>query len=118
MNISDYLAKVSENNHIDGDLYAKYNVKRGLRNADGTGVLVGLTRVGDVHGYLIDEGERVAIDGKLFYRGIDVEELVRNAAAEGRYGFEETVYLLMFGTLPSSSSSRGHSPTSSRLTLG
>jgi len=100
MNISDYLAKVTENNKIEADLYTKYNVKRGLRNADGTGVLVGLTRVGDVHGYLIDEGERVAIDGKLFYRGIDVEDLVRNAAAEGRYGFEETIYLLMFGTLP------------------
>ncbi len=100
MNISDYLAKVTENNKMEADLYTKYNVKRGLRNADGTGVLVGLTRVGDVHGYLIDEGERVAIDGKLFYRGIDVEDLVRNAAAEGRYGFEETIYLLMFGTLP------------------
>jgi citrate synthase len=88
------------NNAIESDLYAKYNVKRGLRNADGTGVLVGLTRVGDVHGYIIDEGERVAVPGKLYYRGIDVEELVAAAAAEQRYGYEEAVYLLMFGDLP------------------
>jgi citrate synthase len=61
---------------------------------------VGLTRIGDVHGYIIDEGERIPVDGKLYYRGIDVEDLVRNAAAEGRFGFEETVYLLLFGELP------------------
>jgi citrate synthase len=71
-----------------------------LRNADGTGVLVGLTRIGDVHGYIMDEGEKIPVDGKLYYRGVDVEDLVRNAAAEGRFGFEETVYLLLFGTLP------------------
>jgi citrate synthase len=74
------------NNAIEPDLYAKYNVKRGLRNADGTGVLVGLTRVGDVHGYIIDEGERVAVPGKLYYRGIDVEELVAAAAAKSDTG--------------------------------
>ena len=95
-----YVEKVVGNSAIDIDLYGKYNVKRGLRNADGTGVLVGLTRVGDVHGYIIDEGERVAVDGKLYYRGIDVEALVQNAAAEKRFGYEETVYLLMFGELP------------------
>jgi citrate synthase len=96
----EYTAKVVRNSFIDSELYAKFNVKRGLRNADGTGVLVGLTRIGDVHGYIIDEGEKVAIDGKLFYRGIDVEDLVAAAAKEGRFGFEEAVYLLMFGTLP------------------
>lgn len=100
MNISEYLSKVQENNRIEMDLYNKYNVKRGLRNADGTGVLVGLTRVGDVHGYIMDEGERVAVDGKLYYRGIDVEELVKHAIAENRYGYEEAVYLLLFGDLP------------------
>jgi citrate synthase len=62
--------------------------------------LVGLTRIGDVHGYIIDEGERIPVDGKLYYRGIDVEDLVRNAASEGRFGFEEAVYLLLFGELP------------------
>ncbi|MDR2900295.1 MAG: citrate/2-methylcitrate synthase [Treponema sp.] len=98
--ILDYLKKISGNDRIDPELYAKYNVKRGLRNADGTGVLVGLTRVGDVHGYIIDEGEKVAIPGKLYYRGIDVEDIVSNAEKEQRFGFEETIYLLMFGNLP------------------
>ena len=103
MTEADYVALATENNAIEMDLYAKYNVKRGLRNADGTGVLVGLTRVGDVHGYIMDEGERIPIDGKLFYRGIDVEELVAGAAAAKRFGFEETIFLLMFGRLPSAS---------------
>jgi citrate synthase len=96
----DYASKAAGNDFIDPALYNKYNVKRGLRNADGTGVLVGLTRIGDVHGYIIDEGEKVAVDGKLYYRGIDVEDLVSAAEREDRFGFEETVYLLMFGLLP------------------
>ncbi|GHU98788.1 citrate synthase [Spirochaetia bacterium] len=96
----DYTSQVVGNNAIDGDLYDKFNVKRGLRNADGTGVLVGLTRIGEVHGYIINEGEKVSVEGKLYYRGIDVEDLVAAAAAEGRFGFEESVYLLMFGSLP------------------
>ncbi|HOJ98348.1 MAG TPA: citrate/2-methylcitrate synthase [Termitinemataceae bacterium] len=100
MKVDTYLSMLLENNKIDPELYAKYNVKRGLRNADGTGVLVGLTRVGDVHGYIIDENERIAVDGKLYYRGIDVEDIVRYVQEEHRYGFEETVYLLMFGQLP------------------
>jgi citrate synthase len=99
--VKDYIQEISGNDYIDIDLYERFNVKRGLRNADGTGVLVGLTRIGDVHGYILDEGEKVPIDGKLFYRGIDVEDIVANAAKEGRFGFEETVYLLMFGQLPS-----------------
>ncbi|GHV85458.1 citrate synthase [Spirochaetia bacterium] len=61
---------------------------------------MGLTRIGDVHGYIIDEGEKIPVDGKLYYRGIDVEDLVQNAEAEKRFGFEETVYLLLFGSLP------------------
>ena len=97
---NDYIGRVTGNDFIDHNLYEKYNVKRGLRNADGTGVLVGLTRVGDVHGYIIDEGEKVAVPGKLFYRGIDVEEIVQAAVREDRFAFEETAYLLMFGDLP------------------
>jgi citrate synthase len=96
----EYISKLTGNDYIDSDLYDKFNVKRGLRNADGTGVLVGLTRIGDVHGYILDEGEKVPVDGKLYYRGIDVEELVAAAAREKRFGFEETVYLLLFGQLP------------------
>jgi len=97
----EYIAMMTKDDFIDPELYGKFNVKRGLRNADGTGVLVGLTRVGDVHGYIVDEGEKVAVDGKLFYRGIDVEDIVHAAAQEERFAFEETVYLLMFGRLPS-----------------
>ncbi|MDR2701919.1 MAG: citrate/2-methylcitrate synthase [Spirochaetaceae bacterium] len=85
---------------IEPELYDKFNVKRGLRNADGSGVLVGLTRIGEVHGYVIDEGEKTAVEGKLFYRGLDVEDLVQSTANNGRFGFEETVFLLLFGFLP------------------
>ncbi len=98
--LASYIQRISTNDEIEMALYSRYNVKRGLRNADGTGVLVGLTRVGDVHGYIIDEGERIAVDGKLYYRGIDVEDLTRAAANEKRFGYEETVYLLLFGELP------------------
>jgi citrate synthase len=99
--IKEHLAEIAGNDYIDGELYTKFNVKRGLRNADGTGVLVGLTRVGDVHGYIIDEGDKIPVPGKLYYRGIDVEDIVNNASNEGRFCFEETVYLLLFGRLPS-----------------
>ncbi|MDR2185976.1 MAG: citrate/2-methylcitrate synthase [Treponema sp.] len=96
----EYISKIISNDLIDPSLYSRFNVKRGLRNADGTGVLVGLTRIGDVHGYIIDEGEKIPVEGKLYYRGIDVEDIVRGAGADNRFGFEETVYLLMFGALP------------------
>jgi citrate synthase len=86
---------------IDPQLYQKYNVKRGLRNSDGTGVLVGLTTIGNVHGYYVSEGEKVAIPGQLFYRGVDVEDIVHGCSIEHRFGFEETAYLLLFGSLPS-----------------
>ena len=84
-------------------LYQKYNVKRGLRNGDGTGVLVGLTTIGAVHGYVVSEGEKVPVPGQLFYRGIDVVDLVKNCEAEKRFGFEECAYLLLFGELPTRS---------------
>jgi len=85
---------------IEPGLYVKYNVKRGLRNADGTGVLVGLTTIGNVHGYVMSEGEKIAIPGQLFYRGIDVNDLVAACGREGRFGFEECAYLLLLGKLP------------------
>jgi Citrate synthase len=85
---------------VDSRGYRKFDVKRGLRNADGTGVLAGVTRIGSVQGYYVKDGERVPAPGKLYYRGIDVEELVDGFVAEDRFGFEETVYLLLFGTLP------------------
>ncbi len=94
---------VKQNYTIKPDRYSAYNVKRGLRNADGTGVLVGLTSIGEVRGYIIDDNERVPIDGRLFYRGIDVKDLVSASEQENRFGFEETCYLLLFGSLPSQS---------------
>ena len=87
-------------NAIPAHFFSDYNVKRGLRNADGTGVLAGLTTIGEVHGYVMDEGTKAPVEGKLRYRGIDVEDIVENCQKEHRYGFEETVFLLTFGFLP------------------
>jgi len=102
----DYLIyKLSETvkstSRIDKELFTKFNVKRGLRNEDNTGVLVGLTKVGDVVGYeRLPEGGLKPIPGKLFYRGIDLEDLVHGIEAENRLGFEETAFLLLSGYLP------------------
>lgn len=92
--------KVRAVDYIDPALYAKYGVKRGLRNDDGTGVLVGLTTIGNVHGYVVSEGEKQAVPGELFYRGINVKDIVRADKRERRFGYEETAYLLLFGELP------------------
>ena len=91
---------VRKADRIDPALYVKYGVKRGLRNADGSGVLVGLTTIGNVHGYVISEGERQPIPGELYYRGINVKDIVTADRREHRFGYEETAYLLMFGELP------------------
>ena len=88
---------------IDSELYSKYSVKRGLRNSNGSGVLVGLTKVGDVHGYLLDEGEKIADEGVLRYRGINVNDIVSGCEVDDRFGYEEVVYLLLFGSLPTES---------------
>ena len=86
---------------IDNELFPMYNVKRGLRNEDGSGVLVGLTQVGNVVGYeRLPEGGLKAIPGKLFYRGYDVEDLAHDFIKEKRFGFEEVAYLLLSGKLP------------------
>lgn len=86
---------------IDPELFTQYNVKRGLRNEDHSGVLVGLTKIGDVVGYeRLPEGGLKAVPGKLFYRGLDVEDLVKGFYSEKRFGFEETAYLLLSGMLP------------------
>ena len=93
--------QIREADKIDPELYRKSNVKRGLRNNDGTGVLVGLTTIGNVHGYVVNEGEKQAIPGELFYRGINVRDIVAADKREHRFGYEETAYLLLFGQLPS-----------------
>ncbi len=87
-------------NYIDPAHYDNYNVKRGLRNADGTGVLAGITRIGSVQGFIVQDGDRVPQEGQLFYRGINVENLIEGFSAEDRFGFEETCFLLLFGYLP------------------
>ena len=92
--------KVRKVDYIDPALYRKFGVKRGLRNDNGTGVLVGLTTIGNVHGYVMDEGEKQAIPGELYYRGINVKDIVQADKREHRFGYEETAYLLLFGELP------------------
>ena len=98
--IESLCGEYQKHNQIDPAYYEKYEVKRGLRNADGTGVMAGVTQIGNVLGYYVQDGERVPMPGKLIYRGIDVEELIGGFMSEGRFGFEETAYLLLFGALP------------------
>ncbi|MBR5156080.1 MAG: citrate/2-methylcitrate synthase [Clostridia bacterium] len=103
-NFSKYIDAILEQHksfsEIPKHYYSDYNVKRGLRNADGTGVLAGLTAVGEVHGYVLDEGTKAPIEGKLRYRGISIDDIVENCDKEDRFGFEEVIFLLMFGELP------------------
>ncbi len=87
---------------IDKDLYLKYDVKRGLRDLNGKGVLTGLTDISDIRTTKIVDGQEVQMDGELYYRGIKIDDLISGFMAEGRYGFEETTYLLLTGRLPTS----------------
>jgi Citrate synthase len=98
--ISRYSDMVSASTDIAPELYSKYNVKRGLRNADGSGVLVGLTTVSSVVGYTMFEQELIPVHGKLLYRGIDVRDIVKGFQEEKRFGFEESVFLLLLGRMP------------------
>jgi citrate synthase len=103
--LNEFMQKLEETtvnaSQIDKALFETYNVKRGLRNQDGSGVLVGLTNIGDVIGYEKKDGQIIPSEGKLFYRGIDVNELVHGFQKDKRHGFDETVYLLLTGSLPS-----------------
>lgn len=101
--LDDAARLATTNNSIPPELYSKYNVKRGLRNADGTGVLVGLTSIGDVHGYIMVDDEKTPDTGRLRYRGIEVEDLVNGFQSDHRFGFNEVAYLLLFGVLPTAS---------------
>ena len=94
------LGIAEETNKIPADAFENYRIKRGLREPDGTGVMAGVTKIGNVHGYYVYEGEKVADDGKLEYRGFNMAELIDGYSAENRYGFEEVAYLLLFGQLP------------------
>lgn len=85
---------------INPELYNKYDVKRGLRDISGKGVLAGLTEIGEIHAYNIDESDLVPCPGKLYYRGYDIEDIVQGFLKEDRFGFEEICYLLLFGKFP------------------
>ena len=98
--IDSVCPQVRNHNRFDGELYEKFDVKRGLRNADGTGVMAGITNIGNVRGYYIQDGERLPMPGQLIYRGYDVNHLIDDFHAEDRFGFEETAYLLLIGELP------------------
>lgn len=104
MTSMDYINKLCiglrEYSALDPALYQKFQVNRGLRKADGTGVVAGITKICNVHGYMINEGEVEAIPGELIYRGYEITDLVRAVERERRFGYEETAYLLLFGKLP------------------
>lgn len=99
INLAD---RIRKNNVIDPELYTKYDVKRGLRDISGKGVLTGLTEICEVLSYTIVDNDYIPCEGKLFYRGIDVEEIIDGFTKDNRFGFEEVTYLLMFGELPNS----------------
>ena len=91
--------ELMKNHRIDPNLYLEYDVKRGLRDATGKGVLTGLTEISDVCAYSLEGGRMIPSEGRLYYQGVNVTELV--AGLQGRkFGFEETIYLLLFGRLP------------------
>ncbi len=97
--LNDYVRFCNDSGKIDPNLYEEFNVKRGLRDANGKGVLTGLTEISDVRGFDVVDGERIPIDGELYYQGYEVRELVEGFK-NSKYGFEETTYLLLFGKLP------------------
>lgn len=88
--------QIREEYHI-GEEYYHGEIKRGLRNSDGTGVMVGVTKVGSVQGYLLQDGQRIPIPGRLYYRGIELNDIVEAHRAEGTFGFEEVAYLAADG---------------------
>lgn len=98
--LSNLCNEFKEYNNINPADYKKYQVKCGLRNEDGTGVMAGLTSVCNIKGYVVDDGERVPVDGVLNYRGINVQDIIKGCVDDKRLGFEEVVWLLLFGALP------------------
>lgn len=101
--INDLASKCVENNNIEAEQYKIYDVKRGLRDASGKGVLTGLTEVSSIHGTKEEMGSKEYCDGELRYRGVDVRDIAAGISAENRFGFEETIYLLLIGKLPTES---------------
>jgi citrate synthase len=102
--VNSLTEKIALNNFIESEYYDRYKVKRGLRNENGTGVLVGLTRIGSVTGYQMKNDEKLPAEGELYFRGINLKDMVAGFQQENRRGFEETAYLLLFGELPTAQS--------------
>ncbi len=98
--LTDLCAELGKGSRINSGDFERFGVKKGLRNADGTGVMAGLTKICNVDGYYIKDGERVPTDGRLIYRGIDMLEIIDGCQREGRFGFEEVSWLLLFGSMP------------------
>lgn len=98
--LNKYSARIVNNNIIAKEDYKRYNIKHGLRNDDGTGVLVGITHIADVVGYEVVNGKREAREGQLYYRGINIDDIITGVQKENRFGFEEVSYLLLFNKLP------------------
>ena len=98
--IEDYVKQCKKTSHIDLDLYSQYEVKRGLRDLNGRGVLVGLTEISDVCSTKEVDGKLIPTEGSLFYRGYNVFDIVKNQKDSNHFGYEECVYLLLFGELP------------------
>ncbi len=98
--IASLCDEFKKHNHIPTEAYSRLRVCRGLRNADGTGVLCGLTQIGNVRGYTMIDNERHPLEGELFYRGINVKDLVHGVLEDERFGYEEAAYLILFGQLP------------------
>lgn len=95
-----YSKLLQERDIIDNELYLKYEVKRGLRDISGKGVLVGLTEISEIVSYIIEDGDMIPCEGKLYYRGINIEKIVQGFLDENRFGFEEVCFLLLLGHLP------------------
>lgn len=89
-----------QNGSINPELYGKYEVKRGLRDINGKGVLAGLTEISEIVSYIVEDNEMIPCEGRLYYRGYNINDIVAGFGSDDRYGFEETTYLLLFGKLP------------------
>ena len=96
----DLYKQFEEINYIDPSYYEKFRVKRGLRNADGTGVLAGMTNISNVHGYLLSDGDKLPDEGSLRLRGYEITDLLGEESSTTRFSFEEVAYLLLLGELP------------------
>lgn len=112
--IRELCEEYKRNNVITKEEYERHRVKRGLRNADGTGVMAGLTHVCNVHGYLIADGDKIPDKGELTYRGINIEDIVQGCQQEDRFGFEEVAWLLILASFPPAASTRASAACSTR----